>query len=260
MLNVNEFFKNICNKLFKDKIILLFGIIIFLLFIYSITYSFNTYRNYSVLWNIPSKYKLEKIDTLKNYFVKEELSPNEKGGSIGGILNPIIGLMGVLLTFLAFYVQYQANNRILNFDEEKKILLNKKIQKAIVWELEQVFKFLQVLDKEYDIIKSKKHEIKIVEMYNTYIVFEWKIFNSIDHINIIDVFEDNDLIDIYKIINKVEYLKKNIPSKLNETIQQIPSSNREEEINKVLSHLPLLKETISKTKELIRPIVLKYKK
>lgn len=40
------------------------------------------------------------------------MSPNELGDSIGGILNPIVGLLASILTFLAFYMQKIANDEI----------------------------------------------------------------------------------------------------------------------------------------------------
>jgi hypothetical protein len=39
------------------------------------------------------------------------LSPNEMGDAFGGLANPVIGFMGVCLTFLAFYIQYKSNER-----------------------------------------------------------------------------------------------------------------------------------------------------
>lgn len=41
------------------------------------------------------------------------------GDSIGGIMNPFIGLAGIILTFLAFYLQYKANQiQIENFNTQ----------------------------------------------------------------------------------------------------------------------------------------------
>ncbi|MBA4743961.1 MAG: putative phage abortive infection protein [Muricauda sp.] len=43
------------------------------------------------------------------------------GDTIGGIMNPFIGLAGIILTFLAFYLQYKANQiQIANFDRQLK--------------------------------------------------------------------------------------------------------------------------------------------
>jgi hypothetical protein len=38
-------------------------------------------------------------------------SPNDIGDTFGGMTNPFISLVGVFLTFLAFYIQYKANER-----------------------------------------------------------------------------------------------------------------------------------------------------
>ncbi len=37
--------------------------------------------------------------------------PNEIGDTIGGILGPIVGFLGVVVTFLAFWMQYKANEK-----------------------------------------------------------------------------------------------------------------------------------------------------
>lgn len=257
MVNVIKFLKDMGDKLFKDKIISLFGIIIFALFVYFIIYSFNTYRNYSVLLNIPSKHKIEYNDYVKRSFNKIELSPNEKGDTIGGILNPIIGLMGVLLTFLAFYVQYQANNRILNYDNEKKSLLNKKIEKAIVWELIEIEKNLNLLEKEYEEMgKTIIHSS--IDTANTYIIFEMEILKSIEILNIINIFEQEEIVNIFQIKNNLDYLKISTPLKHSENTRK-DIKNREEVVNQILSLFSIYRIKINETKKLIKPIVLKYK-
>src|SRR5690606_14381298 len=55
------------------------------------------------------------------------------GDTIGGIINPFIALAGVLLTFLAFYMQIKANQiQIKQFkeglekDKELRLLIEKK--------------------------------------------------------------------------------------------------------------------------------------
>lgn len=246
-------------RIFKDKIIVLVGFIVFVLFLYFIIYTFNTYNNYSVLWNIPTKYKIENNGSAFSNINNVELSPNEKGDAIGGIINPIIGLIGVLLTFLAFYVQFQANNKILNFDEEKKLVLNKKIIKSIIWELEQVYIFLQYLNNEYDSFLEHYNKDNVVDTFNTYITFEMEIFNKIDFIYVIDLFKDEELENIYKIRGNIEIIKKNIPLKLNEIINGVPKNEKETEINKIVELFPSFKKNIENTMGLIKPIVLKYK-
>lgn len=51
-----------------------------------------------------------------------QLTPNEIGDTIGGILNPIIAFCASILTFLAFYIQYQAN-------KEQRAIYNKNLLK-----------------------------------------------------------------------------------------------------------------------------------
>jgi hypothetical protein len=68
-------------------------------------YIFKYYSVNNILWDIPA-----------NSVIKDGkpvgLLPNEIGDSIGGILNPIIGLIASILTFLAFYMQKVANDEI----------------------------------------------------------------------------------------------------------------------------------------------------
>lgn len=73
-----------------------------LLIIYCVIYVYNYYSANDILWHYPK-------NTKSNL---EHLSPNEIGDSIGGILNPIIGLVASILTFLAFYMQKKANDDI----------------------------------------------------------------------------------------------------------------------------------------------------
>jgi hypothetical protein len=77
-----------------------------LLIIYCVIYIFNYYSHNNILWHYPKSYTLD--DKLK----RQTLTPNEIGDSIGGIMNPIIGLVASVLTFLAFYMQKRANDDI----------------------------------------------------------------------------------------------------------------------------------------------------
>ena len=49
--------------------------------------------------------------------------PNEIGDTIGGILGPAVAIIAALLTFIAFWAQYEAN-----IEQRKQFLLNKKSQ------------------------------------------------------------------------------------------------------------------------------------
>lgn len=90
-------------KLNKKNIWVNIGALIsILLIIYCVVYIYNYYTANDIFWHYP-----------KNINTKSEaLSPNEIGDSIGGILNPVIGLVASILTFLAFYMQKRANDEI----------------------------------------------------------------------------------------------------------------------------------------------------
>ncbi len=75
-------------------------------FIYLIVYFVNAYSNYEILKNVPYDFKKGGDN---NY-----LSPNEKGDALGGVLNPIIGIVAILVTYLAFYIQFIANKQVQN--------------------------------------------------------------------------------------------------------------------------------------------------
>lgn len=107
----------------KSDIVQIFLVIISIsMLIYSAVYLFNYYNKNDILQHYPKNTKSsdDKI-----------LSPNEIGDSIGGILNPIIGITGSILTFLAFYIQYKANKEqrkyfFIGLENEK----NKRIDES----------------------------------------------------------------------------------------------------------------------------------
>ena len=52
-------------------------------------------------------------------FFQSFIDKGQIGDTIGGITNPLIGIVGSLLTFFAFWVQYQANvQQRKQFDDE----------------------------------------------------------------------------------------------------------------------------------------------
>lgn len=64
---------------------------------------------------------------------------NEIGDAVGGITNPIIGIGGIILTFIAFYVQYQFNkDQTARIDKEA----TERIADKLKSEKESNFKFL----------------------------------------------------------------------------------------------------------------------
>ncbi|WP_336732732.1 hypothetical protein [Chryseobacterium sp. VD8] len=77
-----------------------------IIIIYFSIYIYNYYSTNDILLHIPdSKFNNEQNE-------KIILKPNEIGDSIGGILNPLIGLVAAIFTFLAFLMQVFANDEI----------------------------------------------------------------------------------------------------------------------------------------------------
>lgn len=68
---------------------------------------------------------------------------HELGDAFGGLSSPLIGFLGVILTFFAFYVQYSFNKKQLNIYEENKF--DKKLE-----EYNSYLEKICLNDNEYD--------------------------------------------------------------------------------------------------------------
>jgi hypothetical protein len=70
---------------------------------------------------------------MANFHFYNLSAPNEVGDAFGGVANPISSLIGVFLTFLAFYVQYRANERQTNeLEKQKRLAEFRAIQDSIL--------------------------------------------------------------------------------------------------------------------------------
>jgi hypothetical protein len=66
------------------------------------------------------------------HYYNRSLTPNEVGDAFGGIANPVVTLVGVFLTFMAFYIQYKANERQTNeLERQKRKAEQRFIQESI---------------------------------------------------------------------------------------------------------------------------------
>lgn len=98
--------------------------------------------------------------------------PNEIGDAIGGMMNPFIAIAGVILTFLAFYMQWQANqNQVkllkLQIDLDKEKLKNQENEN--LKEIFQLFElelneFLEELSTKFEHIKDYNSVLKLNEI------------------------------------------------------------------------------------------------
>lgn len=112
----------------KEKSIIFFLIILSILLIF---FSFLT------------PYLFTQVSFLKTYSGKS----TEIGDTIGGLMSPFIALTGVLITFLAFFIQYNANQEIYkqiktdktNFYIDKMIQNFSKIQESFNLESYKIY-------------------------------------------------------------------------------------------------------------------------
>lgn len=81
-----------------------------------------------------------------NYSIIDLTGLNELGDAVGGLTNPIIGVIGAVLTFLAFYIQYDFNKRqSAILDLQSKIMMHQNFHET----------FSLLLEK-FEKIKSQK--------------------------------------------------------------------------------------------------------
>ncbi len=111
-----------------------------------------------------------------NWVPLDVSKPNEIGDTLGGILGPLVGLIAVILTFLAFWAQYDANiqQRIqfdTSLDNEKADRVAEEIKAAEelnrknreIEEQQEQFQQTQVFQHNQIILQDKRSRINIFE-------------------------------------------------------------------------------------------------
>lgn len=78
------------------------------------------------------------------------------GDTIGGVMSPIVGIAGVLLTFIAFYIQFKANQ--LQKEQFRTELNEQKLQ----------FKKNQFENQFYEMLNIHKENVNSVQVSNTF--------------------------------------------------------------------------------------------
>jgi hypothetical protein len=126
---------------------------------------------------------IPKMVTEFSWITLNTNKPNEIGDTIGGILGPVIGLIGAILTFLAFWTQYEANieqrfqfNTALE-NEKKANILAENIRKN-----EDAEKVLRYNKEQARFVESQKlQESKLIidDLRTRTNLFETRFYNML---------------------------------------------------------------------------------
>ncbi|AXT19785.1 hypothetical protein D7030_01340 [Flavobacteriaceae bacterium AU392] len=82
------------------------------------------------------------------------------GDTVGGFLNPIIAISAAMLTFLAFYIQYQANIQV------QKQFLKQQYDDSINFEYNKLKERIYLIINEVDNFNVAFHEGKLISKLN----------------------------------------------------------------------------------------------
>jgi hypothetical protein len=112
--------------------------------------------------------------TQKQFSILDFRDTGAIGDTIGGIMNPFIGLAGIIITFLAFYLQYKANQiQIVNFNTQlaqDKTQFQKQLK-------EQEKKYLknQIESQFFEMIRLHKENVNEMSLtINRHLFFDTK--------------------------------------------------------------------------------------
>ncbi|WP_396637716.1 putative phage abortive infection protein [Maribacter sp. R77961] len=101
--------------------------------------------------------------TLENISILDFSDKGAIGDTIGGIMNPFIGLAGVILTFLAFYLQYKANQiQIENFNAQ--LQQDREHFQNQINEQKKQFSKSQVESQFFEMIRLHKENVSEISL------------------------------------------------------------------------------------------------
>lgn len=117
-----------------------------------------------LLVSIIISFFLPKLITDYSWMPLKVDKTSEVGDIIGGILGPIVGLIGVILTFFAFWIQYEANiqqriqfNQSLNNEKASRLAEEKKnLEDQGLQNREFAIKQKQFAENQMQLINSQK--------------------------------------------------------------------------------------------------------
>lgn len=125
--------------------------------------------------------------------------PNEIGDVIGGIVGPAIAMLGVILTFMAFWVQYEAN-----IEQRRQFLVQMNLQE----------KQIIAQNDQYLLEQVESRVFKLIEVYNSNVnqlvfksrfsdtVYEGKNFFYIFYLQFTELLKEIKHFDSSRDINK----------------------------------------------------------
>jgi len=120
-------------------------------------------------------------------------SKNELGDAFGGLSNPIIAFIGVIVTFMAFYIQYQFNREQSKLiDQQRKERIEEKSDRDI-----ESYK-INFDKKFYELLRI---HIDIVNQFN----IDNRFFNRKTFVKM-----HNEFVTIYNIVQKIIGDNKNV--------------------------------------------------
>lgn len=125
------------------------------------------------------------------------------GDTFGGILNPFVGLAAVIVTGLAFYMQYQANKiQIENF--KKELSFQKKVNRKIeIDEKVNILKLVVLNNKE--LLESLTQTVQWAEDYKNKFRIDNNYPDKFSGLNVYAL-ENLTLIPYDKILHSVEWI------------------------------------------------------
>lgn len=136
-----------------------------------------------------------------NYSIIDLTGLSSLGDAVGGLTNPIIGVIGAVLTFLAFYIQYDFNKRqseILDF--QSKIMMHQNFQETFSLLLEKFEKIKN--QKKYEDIDWEDEYKKYLTSFSYYELNTHQ-YSGIERLNNHEDYDKTMIEEIEEVLDKI---------------------------------------------------------